>query len=341
MSKEIYQEINAILHEARKVIAAAAVPESLDEAKHKYLGKSGALARHMEMLRELEADEKKARGKVLNDVKRTLQDEYDRKKLELESSRPSGPMEDITLPGKPHTMGKRHILMQVMQEITDIFQQMGFELQDGPEIEDEFHNFAALNIGPDHPARGAADNFYLSSNLLLRSQTSPVQIRAMERIQGPVRMIAPGRVYRPDTVDATHHFMFHQVEGLMIDHAVSFTDLKGCLTLFAKRMFGEVVGTRFRPHYFPFTEPSAEMDVTCLICRGKPVHCAVCSGTGWLEVLGCGMVHPKVFQATKYDPKQYTGFAFGMGVERLTMLRYGIQDIRYFLENDIRFLRQF
>ncbi len=255
---------------------------------------------------------------------------------------------DLTQPSLLRDIGNAHPITKVMQQICDIFIQMGFHSVEGPEVETEFNNFTALNIPLEHPSRDAFDTFYVTHNaqrtthnerLLLRSHTSPMQIRVMKKYAPPLAVIVPGRVYRPDAVDASHSFMFHQVEGFLVDTDVKFSDLKGVLTLFAKSLFGEDIKMRFRPHFFPFTEPSAEVDISCLMCKGK--GCSACGRKGWLEVLGSGMIHPNVFKHVGYDPKKYTGFAFGMGVERIAMLKYGINDIRLFFENDLRFLKQF
>ncbi len=246
---------------------------------------------------------------------------------------------DITMPGIAPEEGRLHPITKVLDEINGIFVSLGFAIAEGPEIENEFYNFEALNIPLEHPSRDAFDTFYLKKDILLRSHTSTVQIRIMEKEKPPIQAIMPGRVYRPDAVDASHSFMFHQVEGLMVDKGIRFSDLKGMLNLFTKRMFGKKTKMRFRPSFFPFTEPSAEVDISCIICGGR--GCRVCSHTGWLEILGAGMVHTRVFEAVGYPPRKYTGLAFGMGVERIAMLKYGVDDIRLFFENDIRFLKQF
>ena len=266
-----------------------------------------------------------ALGQALDDIKTAAR-------------RAAGPLIDVTLPGRRLPQGRLHPLTRINREVCDIFLHLGFETVEGPEVELDYYNFEALNIPADHPARDMQDTFYFNDKVLLRTHTSPMQIRVMEKRQPPVRVIAPGRVYRRDS-DLTHTPMFHQVEGLLVDKGVTFADLKGVLTAFVHQMFGEEVGVRFRPSYFPFTEPSAEVDIECVICRGA--GCRVCQTTGWLEVLGSGMVHPAVFEAVGYDPEVYTGFAFGLGVERIAMLKYGVDDIRLFFENDLRFLRQF
>ncbi len=254
---------------------------------------------------------------------------------------------DVTIPGVASPVGHAHILTQTIDEICAIFEQLGFSVQEGPEVETEFNNFTALNIPADHPSRDGFDTFYLKQpdpddrqvNLLLRSHTSPAQVRIKQANKPPLAVVVPGKVYRPDAVDASHSFMFHQIEGLLVDKDIKFSDLKGLVTVFLKRLFGEEIKMRFRPHFFPFTEPSAEVDISCYICEGK--GCSVCGSKGWVEIMGCGMVHPKVFEAVGYPKGKYTGLAFGLGVERMTMLKHGIHDIRLFFENDARFLNQF
>ncbi|MDD5085985.1 MAG: phenylalanine--tRNA ligase subunit alpha, partial [Candidatus Omnitrophica bacterium] len=295
----------------------------------------------------LPAKERAEAGSEANEVKRQLEAEYDNWRLELEGRTSALPKDfDISLPGIKPELGHLHPLTQTVQDITDIFERLNFEVVEGREVETEFYNFTALNIPLDHPSRDAFDTFYTEGGNVLRSQTSTVQIRVMEERKPPLRIIAPGRVYRPDEMDASHSFMFHQIEGLMVDETTTFSDLKGVIHLFLKELFGARTEVRFRPHFFPFTEPSAEVDVRCFICGGK--GCSVCGRKGWLEVMGCGCVDPAVFDNTNkktgtknYDPKRYQGFAFGLGVERICMLRYNIHDIRLFFENDLRFLRQF
>jgi len=314
--------------------------ESLEEIRIKYLGRKGVISDLMARLTSLDKSEKPKIGKELNILKAYIQDELRRiKEKGLSEKDPELEEIDVTLEGIKPAMGRLHPITKTLNEINDIFVSLGFNIVEGPEIEKEFYNFEALNIPPEHPSRDAFDTFYIKNDVLLRSHTSPAQIRIMENRKPPIQAIVPGRVYRPDAVDASHSFMFHQVEGLMVDKDIKFSDLKGTLDLFTKRMFGEKAKTRFRPSFFPFTEPSAEVDVSCINCGGK--GCRVCSHTGWLEILGSGMVNPKVFEAVGYSPKQYAGFAFGMGVERIAMLKYGIDDIRLFFENDIRFLNQF
>ena len=321
-------------------LGKATEESSLEKVRIKYLGRKGLIADLMSKLPGLSKEEKPLIGKELNLLKVHIQKEVEEKKKSLSSKDTSKKEKiDITMPGIAPVEGKLHPITKTLNEINDIFVSLGFRIAEGPEIEKEFYNFEALNIPREHPARDAFDTFYIKGDTLLRSHTSTVQIRIMEKTQPPIQAIMPGKVYRPDAVDASHSFMFHQVEGLMVDRGIRFSDLKGVLSLFAKRMFGEKTKTRFRPSFFPFTEPSAEVDVSCIICAGR--GCRVCSHTGWLEILGAGMINPKVFEAVGYSPKKYTGFAFGMGVERIAMLKYSIDDIRLFFENDMRFLKQF
>lgn len=290
----------------------------------------------------LSPSERPAFGQLVNIVKDSLEDALNGRLLSIKKMATEDSLKkekvDISLPGRRVSVGKRHPLTTVMDEVIGIFTRIGFSVADGPEIETDYYNFEALNIPKDHPARDMQDTFYISEDIVLRTHTSPVQIRTMERQAPPIRIIATGSVYRCDS-DVTHSPMFHQVEGLIVDRGISFGDLKGILKTFVGEMFGEDVSLRFRPSFFPFTEPSAEVDIQCVLCRGD--GCRVCSGTGWLEIMGCGMVDPAVFNFVKYDPEIYTGFAFGMGIERIAMLKYKINDIRLFFENDIRFLNQF
>jgi len=321
-------------------IAACKTSEDLENIRVRYLGRKGELANISKDLPALSKEEKPAAGQAMNAVKKHIEETVaERAKALGGGAAQVKETLDITLDAVPRRLGSIHPLTKTLDTITEIFMSLGFRVAEGPEIENEFANFEALNIPLDHPSRDAFDTFYVDQKTLLRSHTSTVQIRIMEKEKPPVQVIMPGRVYRPDAVDASHSFMFHQVEGLMVDKGIKFSDLKGVLNLFAKRMFGERVQLRFRPSFFPFTEPSAEVDISCFICEGQ--GCRVCSNTGWLEVLGAGMVNPKVFRNVGYDPDVYTGFAFGMGVERIAMLKYGITDIRLFYENDVRFLAQF
>ncbi len=313
----------------------------LEAVRVKYVGRKGELTGILRSLSGLSPEEKREAGKRANVLKNEFAGSLAeiKERLKSERAREKEGGLDVTLPGIRHRMGTVHPLTRTMARINEIFVSLGFRIAEGPEIESEFYNFEALNIPLDHPSRDAFDTFYIDREYLLRSHTSNVQVHVMQRQSPPVQVIMPGRVYRPDAVDATHSFMFHQVEGLLVDEDVKFSDLKGVLSVFCKSMFGEDIKMRLRPHFFPFTEPSAEVDISCIICKGE--GCRVCSGNGWLEILGAGMVNPKVFEAVGYDPEKYTGFAFGMGVERIAMLLYGIDDIRLFYENDVRFLEQF
>ncbi|HHT36935.1 MAG TPA: phenylalanine--tRNA ligase subunit alpha [Firmicutes bacterium] len=316
--------------------------EALQQLRVKYLGKKGEVTQLLRTMGQLPAEERPKMGQMVNQLKNELGSVLDQKQAELEAqiqqARLASEALDVTLPGRKPKAGSLHPLTLVLNEIKDIFISMGYKVVEGPEIETDYYNFEALNIPKDHPARDMQDTFYITGDFLLRSQTSPVQIRVMEKQDPPVRIIAPGKVYRSDA-DVTHSPMFHQVEGLLIDEGITFADLKGTLQTFAKTMFGPDTKTRFRPSYFPFTEPSAEVDVSCIMCHGE--GCRVCSDTGWLEILGSGMVDPRVLEQVGYDPDKYTGFAFGMGIERIAMLKYGINDIRLFFNNDQRFLDQF
>ena len=327
---------------AWREIAEAGDTKQLDQIRVKYLGKKGELTSLLRSMGSLSPEERPVVGKMVNELREELENLLKERHASLEAMelerRLKAEKIDITLPGRRPARGRRHPLTQVLDEIKGFFIGMGFQVVEGPEVELDYYNFEALNIPPDHPARDMQDTFFITEDILLRSQTSPVQIRVMEKQQPPVRIIAPGKVYRVD-LDATHSPMFHQVEGLLVDDSTTFGDLKGILAAFLEAMFGKGRRVRFRPSFFPFTEPSAEVDVECIMCDGE--GCRVCSNTGWLEILGSGMVDPRVLEKVGYDPKQYQGFAFGVGVERIAMLKYGIDDIRLFFENDIRFLRQF
>ena len=332
-------EIKNIRQLFKEDLKAASDVKALEDIRVKYLGRKGIVSKLMEKLPSLDKDKKPLIGKELNVLKTFIQGELKSKGEVFISKNNLMEEVDITLPGIAPSVGRLHPITKTLNEINGIFISLGFKIEEGPEIEKEFYNFEALNIPLEHPSRDAFDTFYIKGDILLRSHTSTVQIRIMEKTKPPIQAIMPGRVYRPDAVDASHSFMFHQVEGLMVDHDIKFSDLKGILNIFTKQMFGEKTKTRFRPSFFPFTEPSAEVDISCIICRGK--GCRVCSHTGWLEILGAGMVNPKVFEAVGYRATKYAGFAFGMGVERIAMLKYGIDDIRLFFENDVRFLKQF
>ena len=329
--------------QARQAIAAATDLKILDDIRVQYMGKKGLLTEQLKQLGKLPADERPQAGQAINVAKKQVQAAIEARKTELQSAALAEQLAseriDVTLPGRGQQSGGLHPVTRTLQRIERLFAGMGFESVSGPEIEDDYHNFEALNIPAHHPARAMHDTFYVDAHRVLRTHTSPVQIRVMETQKPPFRVIAPGRVYRCDS-DLTHTPMFHQVEGLLVDENVSFADLKGLLDEFLKHFFErDDLAVRFRPSYFPFTEPSAEVDIECVMCAGE--GCRVCSHTGWLGVLGCGMVHPNVFEHVGVDNEQYTGLAFGMGVERLTMLKYGVNDLRLFFENDLRFLQQF
>ena len=329
-------------------IAVISSPKELEEFRIKYLGSKGLIKDIYGSLGSLSNEEKPRVGQQVNRLRERIAQMIEAKKKELsDKKQSSSPGLDVTLPGVAPRLGHQHILTQTTDDICHIFERLGFVVQEGPEIETEFNNFTALNIPIDHPSRDAFDTFYLDlpdpmnkgRYQLLRSHTSPGQIRIMKEFKPPLAVVIPGKVYRPDAVDASHSFMFHQIEGLLVDKDIKFSDLKGLLTAFCEQLFGEKIKMRFRPHFFPFTEPSAEVDISCYICGGK--GCSVCGRKGWLEIMGCGMVNPKVFDAVGYKKGQYTGLAFGMGVERIAMLKHGINDIRLFFENDKRFLEQF
>jgi phenylalanyl-tRNA synthetase alpha chain len=336
------ERIKAIEQEALGALESVNDLAALDQLRVRYLGKKGLLTELTRNLGSLSPEERPRFGAALNEVKTKIEDLINNKKSILENAAVSqklkGEVLDITLPGVGVKRGKLHPITQVMDELIDIFQRLGFSIAEGPEVETDYYNFEALNIPPNHPSRDMWSTLWIDEDRLLRTHTSPVQIRVMEKQKPPLAMIMPGRVYRRDA-DITHSPVFHQVEGLLVDQNVTFVDLKGVLTAFLHSVFGKHKKVRFRPSFFPFTEPSAEVDVECVMCGGR--GCRTCSGTGWLEILGSGMVDPNVFKHVKYDPEKYTGFAFGMGVERIAMLKFGIDDIRLFYENDLRFLRQF
>lgn len=334
------EKINSLREEFSKEIASADSPSKLEDVRLKYLSRNGLLSKLFDELKSVSKEEKPLLGKELNLLRNEITGRFNSLKEEMESTKESqrGAI-DLTLPGKLKPSGSRHILTQTVDEIKNIFKGLGFAVALGPEIESDYYNFEALNFPPDHPARDMQDTYFVSGSYVLRTHTTPVQIRIMEKHQPPVRAIMPGRVYRNEAVSARSYCMFHQVDGIYVDIDVTFAELKGTLVSFAKQFYGEDIKYRFRPSFFPFTEPSAEMDITCFLCHGK--GCRVCKYSGWLEVLGCGMVDPNVFRAVGYDPEKYTGYAFGMGIERTAMLKYGIDDIRLFFENDIRFLKQF
>ncbi len=342
MTTPLIGQLGSLEAEALTAIAQAGGLSVLLEVENKYLSKKGELSQVLKGLKDVSAEERPKVGAKANEVKARLEsliaDKKSKFELEVLNTRLAAERIDVTLPGRKTSGGSLHPVTKIIAEITEIFGRIGFDLVDGPEVETEFYNFDALNIPADHPARDMQDTFYLPWGSLLRTQCSPMQIRAMKNKKPPLRVIAPGAVFRSD-YDMTHSPMFHQVEGLYIDKSVSFSELKGALDYFAREMFGAHTKIRLRPSYFPFVEPGAEVDVTCVQCKGK--GCRVCKNTGWLEILGAGMVHPKVLEAGGYDPKGLSGFAFGMGVERVAMLKYGIPDLRLLFENDIRFLKQF
>lgn len=335
------EKLEQIRREAEERLKAQNV--DLEELRIRFLGKKGELTSVLRGMGALTPEERPAIGQMANDVRayieKAIAEKGEELKKELLKSKLKKERLDVTMPGKAPKVGKRHPLAKVEMEMWDIFLGMGFDIAEGPEVEYDYYNFQALNIPENHPARDTQDTFYVTPKILLRSQTSPVQARVMEKQKPPIRIISPGRVYRSDEVDATHSPMFHQLEGLVVDKGITMGDLKGTLELFAQKMFGEKTRIRFRPHHFPFTEPSAEVDVSCFVCGGK--GCRVCKGEGWIEILGAGMVHPNVLRNCGIDPEVYSGFAFGMGIERIVMCKYGIDDMRLLYENDVRFLEQF
>jgi phenylalanyl-tRNA synthetase alpha chain len=336
------EKLEALLKNALSELDTSCTEESLQEIRVRYLGKKGALTSIMKGLGEIPAEERPVIGQVANAVKDRIDEEFKTKltvvREKIKSEKLRKERIDVTLPGRRRPIGTKHPITLVIEELTEIFAGLGFQVAEGPEIELDFYNFEALNIPREHPARDMQDSFYINENTLLRTHTSPVQIRTMLKQAPPVRIIAPGTVYRCDS-DATHSPMFHQIEGLLVDKDVTFSDLKGILTIFVNQYFGKGTSVRLRPSFFPFTEPSAEVDIACVICKGK--GCRICKNTGWLEILGAGMVDPEVFRHVMYDSEIYNGFAFGMGIERIAMLRYGINDMRLLFENDVRFLDQF
>ena len=337
------QQLEEIKSRAAAALANAKLPQEIDELRVRFLGKKGELTGILKQMGKLSPEERPVIGQLANEVRSWIETDIETRLTEIKASQMAARLEseklDVTLPGKRPQFGAKHPLSIVLDEIKEIFIGMGFEIADGPEVETDYYNFEALNIPKDHPARDTQDTFYINENILLRTQTSPVQVRVMEQKKPPIRIISPGRVYRSDALDATHSPLFHQIEGLVVDKGITFADLKGTLETFIKRLYGEDSVVRFRPHHFPFTEPSAEVDVQCFNCKGE--GCRLCKGEGWIEILGCGMVHPKVLSNCGIDPEVYSGFALGMGLERVVMRRYNIDDIRLFYENDMRFLKQF
>lgn len=331
--------IDQIKKNALQELESANSLENLESLTVKYIGRKGLITQFLRNISKLPPEERPKAGQQANFTKKSLNSKFQKKRQDIENkTAETEDRIDVSLPGRSAAIGSLHPITQIMDRICDIFLKFGFEIAEGPEVETDYYNFEALNIPKNHPARDMQDTFYISDNIVLRTHTSPVQIRIMEQQEPPVRIIAPGKVYRCDS-DLTHTPMFHQVEGLLVDRETTFGDLKGILTQFVHQMFDDQISVRFRPSFFPFTEPSAEVDILCVNCRGK--GCRICSGTGWLEILGCGMVHPAVFENAGYNTKQYKGFAFGMGIERIAMLKYRIDDIRKYFENDLRFLRQF
>jgi phenylalanyl-tRNA synthetase alpha chain len=337
------EKLEAIKVAALEELKGAAIKTELENIRVKYLGKKGELTQILRGMGQLSNEERPIVGKIANEVREDIEAlitkasdilKNNEKEMKLKSE-----VIDISMPGKKQTVGKRHPLDLTLEKVNEIFLSMGFAIEEGPEVERDYYNFEALNIPKDHPARGEQDTFYINDSVVLRTQTSPVQIRTMEIQKPPIKMISPGKVYRSDAADATHSPIFYQIEGLVVDKGITFADLKGTLELFTKKMFGEKMEMKFRPHHFPFTEPSAEVDTTCFVCNGE--GCKVCKGSGWIELWGCGMVHPQVLRNCGIDPEVYSGFAFGFGLDRITMLKYGIDDIRALYESDMRFLKQF
>ena len=343
------EQLESIREAARQELAkiesldSAADLRAIDDLRVRYLGKKGELTAVLKQMGKLTAEERPVIGQLANEVRAYIEQIVETREKELKAEETARQLEneriDVTMPGKCRPLGHKHPLSIVLDEVKEIFLGMGFEVATGPEVEWDYYNFEALNIPPDHPARDTQDTFYITEKMLLCTQTSPVQIRVMEQQKPPIRIICPGRVYRSDAVDATHSPIFHQCEGLVVDKGVTFSDLKGTLELFIKKLYGEETRVRFRPHHFPYTEPSAEMDMSCFKCGGK--GCSMCKGEGWIEILGCGMVDPNVLSMSGIDPEKYSGFAFGMGVERIACLKYNVPDLRMLVEGDMRFLRQF
>ena len=337
------EELEKIKKEAQQRLESSESLDMVNEIRVGVLGKKGSLKEILKGMKNVPAEERPQVGQMVNEVRQQIEEAIAKAQKSIErkvqEQRLASETIDVTLPSKRLPKGHSHPNVIALKELERIFVGMGYEVIEGPEVERDYYNFEALNIPADHPAKDEQDTFYINGDILLRTQTSSTQIHAMESGKIPIRMIAPGRVYRSDAVDATHSPTFHQVEGLVVDKGVTFADLKGTLDEFAKKLFGEETKTRFRPHHFPFTEPSAEMDVSCFKCGGK--GCSFCKGEGWIEILGCGMVHPHVFEMSGIDPEEYTGFAFGVGLERIALLKYGIDDMRLLYENDIRFLKQF
>ncbi len=337
------KELQMLAREVETALDEVSDGESLQALRVTYLGRKGKITALIRSVGSLPPEERPRMGQAANRLKKELEGRFERAeerlRREAEARKADAEAVDVTLPGLGFSRGRRHPITSVLNQVIEIFTGFGFSLESGPEVETEYYNFDALNIPADHPARDMQDTLYLEDGRVLRTHTSPVQVRTMEKTRPPLRMICAGKAFRADTADASHSPMFHQLEGLMVDRVVSLADLKGLLEVFARRLFGEETRLRFRPSFFPFTEPSAEVDISCVVCGGK--GCGLCSRRGWLEILGAGMVDPEVFRAVGYDPEKWTGLAFGMGIERIAMLKYGIADIRLFYDNDLRFLRQF
>ena len=337
------EKLKSIAETARQSFQSAKDMQELENLRVRFLGKKGELTAILKQMGGLSPEERPVIGQMANEIRAKIEAALSAKAEEIKAAATDRMLAaetlDVTMPGKKTDMGKRHPLDAVLDEIKEIFVGMGFDIVEGPEVELDYYNFEALNIPKNHPARDTQDTFYINDNIVLRTQTSPVQIRTMEKQKPPIRVISPGRVYRSDAVDATHSPLFHQIEGLVVDKGITFADLKGTLEIFVKRLYGEDSVIRFRPHHFPFTEPSAEVDFQCFHCHGE--GCRLCKNEGWIEILGCGMVHPKVLENCGIDPEEYSGFAFGLGLERITMRKYNIDDLRLFYENDVRFLKQF
>ena len=337
------EKLELIKEHALKELKEAINGTQLDTIRVKYLGKKGELTQILRGMGAVSEEERPIIGKIANEVRESLDNFINEATESIKKAEKEIKIQkeiiDITMPGIKQTLGKRHPLELTLDRMKDIFISMGFTIEEGPEVELDYYNFEALNIPKNHPARGEQDTFYINDSVVLRTQTSPMQVRTMEKFGAPIKMITPGKVYRADAVDASHSPIFYQMEGLVVDKGITFADLKGTLVQYAKKMFGEDVKTKFRPHHFPFTEPSAEMDASCFVCQGK--GCKLCKGSGWIELLGCGMVHPDVLRNGGVDPEVYSGFAFGMGVDRMVMMKYGIDDIRLLYESDMRFLNQF
>ncbi|MCK4857417.1 MAG: phenylalanine--tRNA ligase subunit alpha [candidate division Zixibacteria bacterium] len=332
-------EIADLLAEAEELLENCASAEEVEALRVKYLGRKSALTAILRGLKELDADKRVEVAREANLAKKKIEKWLAEAKQKVAAAPRQVTRIDHTLPGKRYPTGKLHLITRTVDDIVDIFYGMGFEVALGPEVEEEYYNFGALNFPPDHPARDMQDTFYVADDVVLRTHTSPIQVREFQKRKPPVRIIAPGRTYRQEAISARAYCVFYQLEGFYVDHRVTFADLKGVLTAFAQQYFGADVKLRFRPSFFPFTEPSAEVDISCFLCQGR--GCRICKHTGWLEILGCGMIHPNVFEAVGYDAEEYTGYAFGMGIERIAMLKHKIDDIRLFYENDIRFLSQF